>query len=71
MVTNKERIEKLQEEVKKDNLEAKTLMDVACLYYPNLMQAPNTATPGMKRGYNRLVEANITDVTLKRELQLE
>lgn len=54
----------------KTNPEAKALLDVTMLYYPKLLDYPTTATPGMVRGYNRLIEGNISDVALKKALQI-
>ena len=69
-MNNEEKIATLRKEARRNN-EVKTLLDMCGLYYPKILDSPNLATPGMKRGYNRLVSSNISDAKLRNALMLE
>lgn len=48
--------------------EVEQLFDVVCLYYPMLLDNPETATTAMINGYNRLVKTNISDINTQKSL---
>lgn len=64
-----EKINLLRKEAK-TNPEAETLLNVASLYYPRLFDNPPRITPNTKSGFNRLVDANITDESFKKQIKL-
>lgn len=65
----KGKINLLRDEAK-TNPEAEALLNVASLYYPRLFDNPPRITPNTKSGFNRLVDANITDEILRKQLKL-
>ena len=70
MSSNEEKIAILRKEAAR-NEEVKTLLYMCSMYYPQVLDYPNLATPGMKRGYNKLISSNITDAKLRNELRLD
>ncbi len=62
------KINLLRQELKHGDEEIQNLFDVVILYYPQMFDTPEIATPAMIKGYNRLVNANISNIERRNKL---
>ena len=66
----REKIGKLKQLAQKDG-ELQLIFDMVMLYYPALTENPEEATENMIKGYNSIIENNITSVELRNSLTIK
>lgn len=66
----REKIGKLKQLAQKDG-ELQLIFDRVMLYYPALTENPEEATENMIKGYNSIIENNITSVELRNSLTIK
>lgn len=52
----------------KEDSEIQDVFNIVMLYYPNLLDSPEESTESMIKGYNRIIETNISEVEVKKML---